>query len=35
MDGDSDAAVERIREALTTGIVHGSLLQPGVPAKYS
>lgn len=35
-DGDSTAAVERIREALTTGVVHGSLLRQGERApKYA
>jgi hypothetical protein len=35
MDGESAAAVERIREALTTGVDHGSLLEPGPAAKYA
>lgn len=35
MNGDSDAAAGRIREALQTGVVHGSLLKPGPAAKYT
>jgi len=34
-DGQSAAATQQIIEALQTGVVHGSLVERGVPAKYA